>query len=157
MSELKVTNISDLNMYGKGVVCQLPDFAEGQEFIARVRRPSLMVLVKTGKIPNTLLATANRMFNGMVTDEEAMKDPEEFKNISEVTIIMAEAALAEPTYEELTKNDIQLTDQQLLTIFNYTQIGVKAIENFRKVRPDNETTSDVENVQQETVGDTVSE
>lgn len=157
MSELKVTNISDLNMYGNGVVCQLPDFAEGQEFVAMVRRPSLMVLVQTGKIPNNLLATANRMFNGKVTDEEALKDPEEFKRISEVTITMAKAALAKPTYNELEEANIQLTDQQLLAIFNYSQVGVKALEPFRKNRANNEDTPNVEDVPEETVGDTLSE
>ena len=32
---------------------------------------------------------------------------------------------------QLKENDIQLTDEQLLFIFNYSQTGVKALDSFR--------------------------
>lgn len=132
MSELKVTSIEELLKYRNGNVVELPAFAEGQPFYAVLRRPSMMGLVKAKKIPNQLLTTANRMFedgvaNAMDSDNEEIMD-----DMFSVIDVICEASFISPTYEELKKNDIELTDEQLLFIFNYSQTGVKALEPFRK-------------------------
>ena len=62
MSELKVTSFESLQEYAKGQIVELPPFAEGQPFVARLVRPSLLDMVSDGTIPNPLIASANKLF-----------------------------------------------------------------------------------------------
>lgn len=130
IQEFTVTTASDLQSYSKGNVIRLPDFSEGQPFIARVRRPSMLSLAKQGKIPNTLLVSANELFakggSGVDKDNDNM-----LSDIYDIVNIICEAALVEPTYKQIKDAGIELSDNQLMAIFNYTQTGVKALESFR--------------------------
>ena len=67
--ELKVTSIEELIKYSKeGEIVELPPFSEGKPFVARLQRPSMMELAKSGKIPNKLLTSASKLFvNGSVS------------------------------------------------------------------------------------------
>ena len=123
----EVTSISQLNEYAKGQLVELPSFGEGQPFFARLRRPSMLALAKSGKIPNSLLATANRMFDSSLDtkNENMLKD---FYMVIETIL---EAAFVEPTYQEIKDAGIQLSDDQMLFVFNYTQQGVRALDQFR--------------------------
>lgn len=127
---MSVTSIFDLQRYAKGTLVRFPDFAEGQPFVARVRRPSMLVLAKQGKIPNTLLSAANELFSkggsGLDDDNENM-----LADIYSICEIVCEAALKEPTYQQIKDAGIELSDDQLMAIFNYTQTGVRALESFR--------------------------
>ena len=60
---MNITTLADLQSYAAGTIVRFPDFAEGQPFVARVRRPSMLVLAKQGKIPNTLLTAAGELFS----------------------------------------------------------------------------------------------
>ena len=122
-----VTSISQLNEYAKGQLVELPSFGAGQPFFARLRRPSMLALAKSGKIPNSLLATANRMFDSSLDtkNENMLKD---FYMVIETIL---EAAFVEPTYQEIKDAGVQLSDDQLIFVFNYTQQGVRALEQFR--------------------------
>lgn len=127
-NNLSVTSLEALREYGKGTLVQLPSFAEGQPFVARLRRPSMMTLAKSGKIPNSLLNTATSLFmgEGVKSDnEDAMKE------VLSVVDILCDAAFIEPTYPQLKEAGVELTDEQYMAIFNYTQKGVKALEPFR--------------------------
>ena len=123
----EVTSISQLNEYAKGQLVELPSFGEGQPFFARLRRPSMLALAKSGKIPNSLLATANRMFDSSLDtkNENMLKD---FYMVMETIL---EAAFVEPTYQEIKDAGVQLSDDQMIFVFNYTQQGVKALDQFR--------------------------
>lgn len=127
---MKTTSVFDLQTYAKGTLVRFPDFAEGQPFVARVRRPSMLVLAKQGKIPNTLLTSANELFSkgggGMDGDNENM-----LADIYSICEIICESALKEPTYQQIKEAGLELSDDQLMAIFNYTQTGVKALESFR--------------------------
>lgn len=127
---MSVTSVFDLQTYAKGTLVRFPDFAEGQPFVARVRRPSMLVLAKQGKIPNTLLTSANELFSkgggGMDGDNENM-----LADIYSICEIICESALKEPTYQQIKDAGLELSDDQLMAIFNYTQTGVKALESFR--------------------------
>lgn len=129
--ELKVTSISELQSYSNGKVIALPSFAEGQPFNARMIRPSMLALVKQGKIPNSLMNTANTLFKdggtGVDTDDSDMME-----QIFEVIETLCEASFVAPSYEEIKNAGITLTDEQLMFVFNYSQNGVKALESFRK-------------------------
>ena len=45
-NNVTVTTIYDLQEYSRGQIVKLPDFAEGQPFVARMRRPSLLFMDK---------------------------------------------------------------------------------------------------------------
>lgn len=125
---MDLTSLESLQEYARGAIVQLPPFAEGQPFVARLRRPSMMALAKSGKIPNALLSTANSLFiKGGVdaSDDSVMKD------VLSVVDVLCVAAFVEPTYEQLQKVGVELTDEQYMFIFNYTQKGIKALQPFR--------------------------
>lgn len=128
---MNVTSISDLHAYGAGTVVRFPDFAEGQPFVARVRRPSMLVLAKQGRIPNTLLSAATDLFakggSGLDSDNENM-----LRDMYDIMEIICEASLISPTYNEIKTAGVELSDDQMMAIFNYSQAGVKALESFRK-------------------------
>lgn len=125
-----ITSISDLQSYAAGIVVRFPDFAEGQPFVARVRRPSLLVLAKQGRIPNTLLAAAGDLFNNGGTGSKA--DDDTLGDMYDICKIVCEACLIQPTMQEIESAGIEITDEQLMAIFNYSQVGVKALTNFRQ-------------------------
>lgn len=128
---MHVTSVTDLQSYAAGTVVRFPDFGDGQPFVARVRRPSLLVLAKQGKIPNTLLTTAGELFSkgggGLDTDNENMLS--DMYNIME---IIATAALIQPSMEDIKNVGLQLSDDQMMAIFNYSQAGVKVLDSFRQ-------------------------
>ena len=125
----EITSLTALEQYAQGQVVQLPNFGEGQPFVARLRRPSLMVLIKSGKIPNALLATANSLFTG---DGKAVKDPSSMSEVIGVLDVICEASFLEPSWEQLKQIGIELTDQQYMAVFNYSQQGIKALDSFRE-------------------------
>ena len=48
---LVVTPIDDLVKASQGTLIELPPFIEGQPFVARLKRPSMLALVRAGKSP----------------------------------------------------------------------------------------------------------
>lgn len=133
-NELKVTSIEDLKSSAIGEVVQLPAFDENHPFVARLRRPSLLAMAKSGKIPNTLISAANDLFvNGAGgTAVKNIKDDQMMKQMFDILDLLCSESLVEPSYKELQDAGIGLTDEQYLFIFEYTQRGVKALENFRQ-------------------------
>lgn len=128
--EVNVTSIEDLKNYANGTVVEMPPFAEGQPLIARLKRPSILGMAKQGKIPNSLLVKANELF----LQNDAGLDAEEedtMKQLYDVLDLIAKETLVEPTYEELKSVGLELTDEQMMFLFNYSQQGVKALESFR--------------------------
>lgn len=131
MEELKVTSLSELEIYGKGQIVRFPDFAEGQPFVARIKRPSMLVLSKLGKIPNSLMKTANKLFAGNGITKEDEKNEQMMKDLFGVLDVICEACFVEPTFAQIKEAGIELTDEQMMFVFNYTQKGVRALEKFR--------------------------
>lgn len=127
-NSLQVTSLMDLQSYAKGTVVRFPDFGENQPFVARVRRPSLLILAKSGKIPNTLLSTANKLFSG---DTDSTVNENMLSDTYDVCRIICEAALISPTLKEIEDVGLKLSDDQMMAIFNYAQVGTKALDSFR--------------------------
>lgn len=132
---LKTTTLKELKSYVSGQIVELPPFAEGQPLVARVSRPSMLKMVSDGSFPNELLVKANEMFMQSETGYD-VDDPGMMKDVLGVVEVMAEKALIEPTYEDIKKAGLSLTDDQLIFLFNYTQRGVKALESFRAGQED---------------------
>lgn len=125
-----ITTFDQLKTYSNGDVIELPSFINGQKFIARVKRPSLMKLAKNGKIPNSLLSKATDLFakgtSAMVGDDKST-----LTEMYDVMRVICEAALVEPTLKDVEDAGLDLSDEQMIAIFSYTQEGIKALENFR--------------------------
>lgn len=127
---LEVTNIIDIQNYAKGSLVRLPDFGPGQPFVARLRRPSLLVMTKNGKIPNTLIEQATNLFaKGAESMTGANKNT--LSEMCDIIDVIVEAALVEPTVKQIHDVGMELTDEQKMAIFSYSQSGVKALEQFR--------------------------
>lgn len=128
---MDITSVTDLQNYSVGVVVRFPDFTEGQPFVARVRRPSMLVLAKQGKIPNTLLTAAGELFSkggaGLDSDNKNM-----LGDMYDIMRIICEAALIKPTLSEIESAGVTLSDDQMMAIFSYTQTGINALKSFRK-------------------------
>lgn len=128
---MHITTVTDLQTYAAGTVVRFPDFGDGQPFVARVRRPSMLVLAKQGKIPNTLLTAAGELFSkgggGLDPDNENM-----LGDMYNIMDIIATAALIQPSMAEIKNVGLELSDDQMMAIFNYTQTGIKALESFRQ-------------------------
>lgn len=124
-----ITSIAQLSEYAKGQVVRLPDFAPDQPFVARLKRPSMLVLAKSGKIPNSLLETASSLFDGK--SNMANNSNNTMGDMYRVLEIIAEASLVSPTMAEIKSAGIELTDEQLIAIFNYSQQGVEGLKSFR--------------------------
>ena len=121
--------MEQLKQYANGNIVRLPDFAEGQPFIAKLKRPSILGMAKQGKIPNSLLVKTNELFvqsGSLDTEENNM-----MQEIYDVIDLIASETFVEPTYDEIKSTGIELTDEQMMFIFNYSQQGVKALESFR--------------------------
>jgi hypothetical protein len=125
---LNITSIADLQSYSQGTIVELPPFAEGQPFVARLRRPSMLALMKNGQIPNSLISKAQQLFDG---DSKSLEGDGAMSEVMGVLDVMAEATFLQPTYKEIKDAGIELTDEQLMFVFNYSQQGVKALESFR--------------------------
>ncbi|HDK7168218.1 esterase [Clostridium sporogenes] len=126
--DLKVTNIEDLKKVAQGEVIQLPQFAQGIPFNARVKRVSLLNLVRKGVVPNKLLSAAEELFYG----KQSSKENVDLAQMTDVMYIMAENALIEPSIEDLKSVGLELTDEQIVALFNYTQEGVSELDSFRE-------------------------
>jgi hypothetical protein len=126
-----VTSFEDLKSYAGGMVVELPPFAEGQPFVAKLRRPSLLALAKAGRIPNQLLHRAGQLFNGggAALDSD---DGNMLSDIYDISMVVVKASLVSPTLDEIHEAGLELSDDQVMAIFNYTQSGVNALKQFRE-------------------------
>ena len=131
--ELKITSIEELKNIEKGEVVELPPFVGEIPFVARLKRPSMLALVKSGKIPNSLLTQANKLFVGGVEGvaSRGMENEEMLDELFDILDVICEAAFVEPSFKDLRDNGIELTDEQYMAVFTYTQQGVKSLESFR--------------------------
>ena len=128
----KVISIEDLKKISEGEIVELPSFVEGESFFVRLRRPSMLQLAKSGKIPNELLIDANALFANGTSQaiNRTLKDDDTLSRIFNLIEVICEAAFVEPTYKEIKQAGIELTDSQLLAVFSYTQNGVEGLKSF---------------------------
>ena len=136
-----ITKIEDLKKSSGGSEVELPGFVSGETITVKLCRPSLLKLIESGSIPNPLLAAASELFGKGVF--ELQKTKGDFGDTAKVVLQMAKAALIEPTYEELEAADIDLTDSQLLYIYNFVQSGVNVMKVFREEQGTNKNNKPV--------------
>lgn len=122
----KTTSLTDLKRYAKGAVVELPPFAQDMPLFAKLKRPSLIMMVADGMVPNPLMATAESMFMNGINDSNVT-----MQEMRDVLVCMCKACMIEPTYQDIQEAGLELTDEQMIFIFNYSQIGVNALRSFR--------------------------
>lgn len=128
--------ITDISSILKTQEITLSGWDDG-EVTFNLRRPSLLALAKNGKIPNPLISAANSLFNSGMTDNK-----ENLKNVGEVLHIVAAESLVSPTIEEISVAGLELTDMQLLQIFQFAQRGAASLRRFRELSGD--TVADID-------------
>ena len=129
----KITSIDDMLKSSKGELVDLPGFVNGETITVRLRRPSMLNMIKSGKIPNELLTDANRLFSkgtGSMAENSVVNDPNSLKDMMQLLETICESAFVEPTYQEIKGAGIELTDSQMLAVFEYTQNGVGNLKSF---------------------------
>lgn len=130
---MQVTSLETLKQMKKDEIVELSPFEDGTRFVVRLQKPSMMHLISGGKVPNTLLNVAMDMFRGKTPEiaSNATKDVKAFKDMVGMMEVLAEACLVEPSFKVLKKENIKLTESQLMDIMVYSQGGLKALESFR--------------------------
>lgn len=128
---LRITGLDELKKVSEGEIVELPPFNEKVPFVARLGRPSMLKMVGDGQIENSLLNTATSIFNGTTQGKED-KNEDFLKEMYNVMRKFADACLLEPTLEDVEGAGVELTDEQLMAIFNYSQRGVSALEKFHQ-------------------------
>ena len=130
---MKITSLEQLQAIKQTEIVELPSFEDGTPFIVEIKKPNMMNLLTSGKIPNTLLSVATEMFNGKTGQimGKASEDIKTLKELAGMMEVLAEASLVKPAYKEIKKANVELTENQLMAILMYSQSGVKSLENFR--------------------------
>ena len=130
---MQITSLEQLQAIKQTEIVELPAFEDGTSFVVEIKKPSMMQLITSGKIPNTLLSVATEMFNGKTGQVmgKASEDIKTLKDLVGMMEVLAEASLVRPTYKDIKKANIELNENQLMAILMYSQGGVKSLENFR--------------------------
>ncbi len=147
MNGRKVTSISEMLNWKNGELVKLPSAIDGEDFIVRLRRPSLMVLIKSGKIPNSLIGLAQDLFAGKDPLKTTAITNDTLTQLVELFDVICEASFVEPEWRDIKEAGITLNDEQYMEIFKYSQRGVKALESFREKRKDTERIGNSSNIQ----------
>jgi len=141
----QITSIEEFRNQSQPLV-DIVGFEPGEYITIRLKRVSLMSLVKTGKIPNALLKKATELFtgskdkNGKPDEARVLENIGELDGINEIIDTVCDAAMVEPRFDDVKEF---LTDDQKTEIFQWTQGGIKALESFR-TEQGNTRLSDVE-------------
>jgi hypothetical protein len=132
--ENSVTPLETMRIASMGNLVTMPGFGDGDTITVRLRKPNLLTLMKSGKIPNQLMNTATELFQGTKRQGKTGFTAEELADIGSVMMLFCEASLVEPTYKEMADAGIELTAEQMNFIVSYGQGGVKSLESFRGLR-----------------------
>ena len=103
----------------------------GETVEMELKRPSILALAAAGAIQNPLMKTARKLFYSGINP-----DGGDLAEEGRVLLEVAKAALVKPTFDELEAAGIELTDEQLIAIFQFTQLGAKALDRFRQLPAD---------------------
>lgn len=127
-------------------VIKIPGFEPGEHFEIRVRRLSVVGLISSGKIPNSLMKVVKDAFAGIQSNTGKGNDVEIMDKAGEIgkllDIVCTEAML-EPRFADVKD---AMNDAQKLAVFQFTQGGVEEVKPFPAVTGDTGYTSDVEDV-----------
>ena len=104
----------------------------GEPWECVLRRPSILTLAANGAIANPLMKTARKLFYGGISSDGDLQEE------GRVLLEIAKAAMVSPSFDELSAAGVQLTDEQLIAIFRFTQLGAKSLDRFREFSGNND-------------------
>lgn len=127
-------------------IIPIPGFNEGETFEIKVKKLSIVGLMSSGKIPNSLMQVVKDAFEGIKSagaeeDESAIMD--KAGDIGKLLDIVCKEAMLEPQFDDI--KDV-MNDAQKLAVFQFTQGGVEEAKSFPAIEGDTGRTDDVENV-----------
>lgn len=134
-------------------VIEIPGFNKGETFEIKVKKLSLVGLMSTGKIPNSLMSTVKEAFAGIKSAAKKEGEDNDFGifdkagDIGRLMDIVCGEAMLEPAYDEI--RDV-MNDEQKLAVFQFTQGGVETVKSFPDIAGDIGHLTDVENVSSQT-------
>lgn len=132
-------------------VIQIPGFDPGETFEIRVKKLSIVGLISSGKIPNSLMKVVKDAFSGIKSSQDSDENSEHDESavidkageIGKLLDIVCKEAMLEPRFDEI--RDV-MNDAQKLAVFQFTQGGVEEVKPFPAVEGDTGCSSDVEDV-----------
>ena len=132
-------------------IIPIPGFDEGETFEIKVKKLSIVGLMSSGKIPNSLMQVVKDAFAGITsTAAENNVDASVMDRAGEIgkllDIVCAEAML-EPKFDDI--KDV-MNDAQKLAVFQFTQGGVEQVKTFPSIERNTGHTDDVENISSQT-------
>lgn len=110
-------------------------FDEKEEIEVEVRRLTPAALISSGKLQNPLFETAYGLF---FYREVKSQTVEEKKEALDYYYAIADACLVNPTLNEIKEHGLELTDMQLITLFQFSQGGLEGYRKFRSLWRGNE-------------------
>lgn len=123
--QLKITSIDEIRARSDAQPVELPGYGDGNPVCFKLRRVSLLEMMRAGKIPNELKsAVADLYSRGRVTGTD-------LKATADTMLLIAEKAMAEPTLDEIRQAGLTLTDEQITAIYLYTRSGLEGLRPFR--------------------------
>lgn len=137
MEQLKPISLEELKKIKTTEVINLGPFMGGVDLIAEVKRPDLLDLITSGKMPNTVLKAAIGMFNGNNKDTAEMMlkadqgDLDSLKKLTGLLDVLVKNCLITPSLEDIKSCGLELNMDQKMNILMYTQGGMKQLEDFR--------------------------
>lgn len=148
---MQVTTLDRLKAIKQTEVIELPPFLDGTPFIAEVKKPNMMQLMTSGKIPNQLMTSAMTMFNGktnQLTNKVNENDIGSLKELVGLLDILTEYCLVNPSLKDIKEIGIELTQEQMMGVLMYTQGGIEALKSFHMQSEHNEGNQAVGEIQQ---------
>lgn len=132
-------------------IISIPGFDEGETFEIKVKKLSIVGLMSSGKIPNSLMKVVKDAFAGIQssrgTEDETSAVMDKANEIGKLLDIVCTEAMLDPKFNDI--KDV-MNDAQKLAVFQFTQGGVEEARRFPGVAGDTRHTNDVENVSGQT-------
>lgn len=132
-------------------VIEIPGFDKDETFEIKVRKLSVVGLMSTGKIPNSLMQVVKDAFAGIKSASQKSDDDiqliDKAGEISKLLDIVCREAMIEPVFDDVS--DV-MNDAQKLAVFQFVQGGVEQAKSFPEIPGDSGRTDDVENISSQT-------
>lgn len=130
---MAITSLSEIKAKS-AIEVMLPGW-DNDPFVCKLRRVGLMDMVANGKIPNPLMETVTKLFEGNLNKEEGKTAEDKYKGMYEGLNFFCKAAMVEPTYEEV-EAIMPLTDNQRFMIYKFATEGVMMLAPSFKEQSD---------------------
>lgn len=144
-----VIDINELKKQATEVI-EIPSFDNNGTISIRVKRPQIMRLITSGKLPNPLMGNALRLLDGKTNLKGKDSDEIAIEGIKNVDIY-CRACMVEPTFEEA---DEYLTDAQKFAIFRWAINDILEVSTFRNEQKDDTDNNDGKDISKTTKRDT---